>query len=305
MSFLAFRTFPFLLLSALMVLLNRDLQAQGTKTIAENYPFLATYALPHAVLAKLKPGILLVSGKVIIKGSEVDSKIRRSDRAVRNQLQKNAFYVLEKMAAHRLLLQEALTHGEKRQGPSKKIVDRYLNQKFKDLTVSEEELRQYYRENKYLLGDPDLDPLKESLRDFLKEQKKQKAIRHYIMTLGQRRLIQVNEDWAKNQNIIAEENPVDRLRTAGKPGLVLFGAMGECSCDMVSPILINLREKYKSRLEVLIISLREERVLADRYGVQTIPDLIFFDRKGREIFRHVGFLPERAIEEKLKHFGLI
>ena len=98
---------------------------------------------------------------------------------------------------------------------------------------------------------------------------------------------------------------MDRLRTAGKPAMVLFGAMGECPCDMVSPILIELGEKYKRQIEVLIISLREERILADRYGVQTIPDLIFFDRKGREIFRHVGFLPEKTIEEKLKQFGLI
>ncbi len=219
-----------------MVFLNRDLQAQSSKTIAENYPFLGAYALPDAVLSKLKPGILLVSDKVIIKESEVLSEIRRSDQAIRGQLRKNAFYVLEKMAADRLLLREALAHGEQRQGPAKEIVARYLDQKFKDLTVSEEELRQYYQDNKHMLGDPDLDPLKESLRDFLKEQKKQKAIRHYIITLGQRRLIRVNEDWVKKQNILAKENPVDRLRMAGKPALVLFGAMGECPCDMVSPI---------------------------------------------------------------------
>lgn len=288
-----------------MVLLNRDLQAQSTKTIAENYPFLATYALPYAVLAKLKPGTLLVSDKIVIKESEVRSKIRRSDRAIRAQLQKNALFVLEEMAAERLLLREALAHGEKRQGPSKEIVARYLDQKFKDLTVSEAELRQYYQDNKHMLGDPDLDPLKESLREFLKEQKKQKALRQYILTLGQRRLIQVNEDWLKKQNLLAKENPVDRLRMAGKPALVLFGAMGECPCDMVSPIIIQLGEKHKGQIEVLIVSLREERILADRFGVQTIPDLIFFDHRGREIFRYVGFLPEKAIEEKLKQFGLI
>jgi hypothetical protein len=61
----------------------------------------------------------------------------------------------------------------------------------------------------------------------------------------------------------------------------------------------------RPQIEVLIISLREERILAERFGVQTIPDIILFDRQGREVFRHVGFLPERSIEEKLKAFGLI
>ena len=284
---------------------TRDLQAQVTKTVAEKYPSLATYALPYAVLAGLNPGILLVSHKVIIKESEVLAEIRRSAPAIRDQLRKNTFYVLEKMAAERLLQEEVLTLTQKRQGPTGESISRYLDQKFKNLQVSEEELRQYYQANKHMLGDPDLDPFKESLRDFLREQKKQKALRHYVLTLGQRRQIRVNEDWVKKQNILAGQNPVARLRMAGKPALVLFGAMGECPCDMVSPILIELGEKYKGRIEVLIISMREESILAARYGVQTIPDLIFFDHKGREIYRHVGFLPEREIEEKLKQFGLI
>jgi hypothetical protein len=100
-------------------------------------------------------------------------------------------------------LQEALAQGQKRQRTSEEIVTRYLDQKFKDQTVSEEELRQYYLENKYLFGDLDLDPLKESLRDFLKEQKRQKTVRRYnILTLGQRMPIPVNEDWVKRQDSI-------------------------------------------------------------------------------------------------------
>ena len=304
MSSFVFRSFTLFFLAGL-ILFPKHLQAQNSKTVEECLPYLATYALPYGVLVKLKPGTLLISDNVRIDESEIYSKIRRSKPSIRNQLQKNAFYILEKIAAERLLLQEALVQGEKRKGTSEEIIARYLDQKFKDLPVTDEELGQYYQENKHLLGDPDLDPFKESLRDFLKEQKKQKAIRHYILTLGQRRPIQVNEDWAESQHAKAKNNPLDRLRSAGKPALVLFRARGECPCDLVSPILIELGKKYKNRIEVLIISLREDRVLADRYGVQIIPDLVFFDDKGREVYRHVGFLPEREIEEKLKQFGLI
>jgi thioredoxin 1 len=281
------------------------LQAQSARTVGQDYPYLATYALPYASMTKLKPGILLVSDKVIIKKAEIQSEIRLSHWTLRVQMKKNAFYILEKMAADRLLFQEALAGGMIRKGAPKEIVARHLDKKFGDLPVSDEELSQYYRDNRHLLGDPDLDPLKESLRDFLKEQKKQIAIRHYIFTIGQRRPIQVNADWVKRQNAAAGDNPLDRLRTAGKPALVLFGAMGECPCEMVSPILVALEKKYNDRIKVLILSLREEKVLAERYGVQTIPDLIFYDRQGQELYRHVGFLPERAIEEKLRQFGMI
>ena len=294
---------PFIVIWAL--LFPPVLQAQSTKTVDQHYPYLATYALPYAVLANLKRGILLVSDKVIIKEAEILSEIRRSHRALRAQMKKNAFYVLEKKAADRILLQEALAGGIITNSASKEIIARHLDQKFGDLPVSDQELNQYYWDNRHLLGDPDLDPFKESLRGFLKEQKKQKTIRDYIFTFGQRRPIQVNAAWVKKQNAAAGKNPLDLLRTAGKPALVLFGALGECPCDMVSPILVALEKKYNSRITVLILSLREEKVLADRYGVQTIPDLIFYDRHGRELHRHVGFLPERVIEEKMKQFGMI
>jgi thioredoxin 1 len=295
----------FFLFCSWSIFLTLSVQAQSAMTIEEVYPWLATYALPNAVLSKLKPDILLVSNQVIIKEADIRSDIIRSDKAMRAQLKKNAFYVLEKIAAQRLLLQEALAQGQKGEGTSAEIVARYLDQKFKDQTVSEEELRQYYRENRYLLGDPDLDPLKESLRDFLKELKRQKAVRRYILTFGQRMPIRVNEDWVKRQAPIIKQNPVDNLRENGKPSLVLFGALGECPCDLVSPILAGLSQKYKNRIEVQIISLREERVLAERFGVRTIPDLIFFDQKGREVYRHTGFMPERAIEEKMNDLGWI
>jgi thioredoxin 1 len=298
------KTYKFFACSCL-ISLALSLQAQSATTVVEGFPCLATYALPDARLTRLKSGILLVSGQIIIREREIRSVIRRSNQTVRAQWQKNAFFLLERIAAQRILLPEALAQGEKRQGTSEEIVSRYLDKKFKDQIVSEEELRQYYRENKHLLGDPDLDPLKETLRDFLKKQKQHKAIRRYIRTLGQRKPIQVNADWVKGQDLIAKENPVDRLRMTGQPALVLFGAMGECPCDMVSPILIELGQKHKNHIEVLIISLREEKVLAERFGVRTIPDLILFDQRGREIYRHTGFLPERAIEEKLIELGLI
>ena len=289
----------------LLIIAFSSARGQTPKTIEDLYPGLASDPINSTTLARLPKGTLLTAGSMTIKESELTREINRSGPETRKQLTQNVFFVLEKMAAERLLQEEVLTLTQKRQGPTGESISRYLDQKFKDLQVSEEELRQYYQANKHILGDPDLDPLKESMRDFLKEQKKQKALRHYILTLGQRRQIRVNEDWVKKQNILANENPVARLRMAGKPALVLFGAMGECPCDMVSPILIELGEKYKGRIEILIISMREESILAARYGVQTIPDLIFFDHKGREIYRHVGFLPEREIEERLKQFGLI
>ena len=46
-----------------------------------------------------------------------------------------------------------------------------------------------------------------------------------------------------------------------------------------------------------------EEVLALRYGIEVVPVQIFFDRKGREVFRHTGFFPQEEIEKKLAELG--
>jgi len=55
---------------------------------------------------------------------------------------------------------------------------------------------------------------------------------------------------------------------------------------------------------VLFVHVREEQVLAARYGVQSIPVQVFFDKDGREVFRHVGFFPQEELEKKLAEMGV-
>jgi thioredoxin-related protein len=38
--------------------------------------------------------------------------------------------------------------------------------------------------------------------------------------------------------------------------------------------------------------------------IQVIPTLVFFDSKGKEMFRHQGFKPKTALMEELKKIGV-
>ena len=44
-------------------------------------------------------------------------------------------------------------------------------------------------------------------------------------------------------------------------------------------------------------------ILTGRYGVQAIPVQVFFDKTGKEVFRHVGFFAEQEIEKQLLKMG--
>jgi thioredoxin 1 len=108
----------------------------------------------------------------------------------------------------------------------------------------------------------------------------------------------------KDQATLARDNPVDRARMSGRPSLVDFGATGCRPCDMMAPILADLKKKYHDELNVIFVHVRKEQILAARYGVQGIPEQVFFDRDGKEVFRHTGFFPQDEIEKKLKAMGV-
>ncbi|OHB73069.1 MAG: hypothetical protein A2Z25_06720 [Planctomycetes bacterium RBG_16_55_9] len=122
--------------------------------------------------------------------------------------------------------------------------------------------------------------------------------------MGKRRQIEVSASWLKTQAALAQDNPVDRARASGRASLIDFGSTGCVPCDMMAPILEVLREKYQGKVDVLFIHVGEEPILASRYGVQAIPAQIFFDKNGKEIFRHVGFFPQEQIETQLSQMGV-
>ena len=94
------------------------------------------------------------------------------------------------------------------------------------------------------------------------------------------------------------------LALQGYNTLVDFGADGCKPCEMMEPILATLKKKYKGKANVVFVHVREHQMLATRYGIQSIPVQIFFDKNGKEVFRHVGFFAQEEIEEKLEELGV-
>lgn len=96
-------------------------------------------------------------------------------------------------------------------------------------------------------------------------------------------------------------------RTVPVQGMVTMVDLGAGSCipcRMMAPILEKLEKRYKGKAEIIFIDLRYDREKARRFQIQAIPTQIFFDREGKEVARHVGFMPEDVIVEQLKKMGV-
>ena len=85
---------------------------------------------------------------------------------------------------------------------------------------------------------------------------------------------------------------------ADKPVLVDFWATWCMPCRMLSPTIEEIAEEADGRAYVGKVNVDEEGELAIRYGVRSIPTLIFF-RDGKEVARMVGVQDKEDIEAAL------
>jgi len=73
---------------------------------------------------------------------------------------------------------------------------------------------------------------------------------------------------------------------------------------MMAPILEELARDYQGKLTVEFIDISEDRKAAQRYKVRVIPTQIFYDRSGKEFYRHMGFFSKEDILATFRAHGI-
>ena len=87
-----------------------------------------------------------------------------------------------------------------------------------------------------------------------------------------------------------DTNTFDQALAGDKMLMVDFWATWCGPCRMLAPVIEDLAQQYEGKAVVGKIDVDEQPELAVRYGVTTIPTVIFF-KDGKEIARKVGVMP--------------
>ncbi|MHB9024499.1 MAG: thioredoxin family protein [Armatimonadota bacterium] len=274
-----------------------------TPTVEGTYLGLSTGALRDARLVSLPQGTLLRAGAVTVTARQVAAEITKSKPELQAVLKTNQFFILEQLAIRQLLLAEARAWADSTKWPGKQpderaLLNAYLTGLAEKVIVTDDELRTFYESNKEMMGGATFDASAKDLRAYLLDEKQQQAIDRHVQTISARTAVEMDAAWMAAQAKTALDNPVDQARRAGKPALIEFGASGCGPCDMMAPIIDGLKHAYADQCTVLYIDVRVEQVLAARYGIQGIPVQVFFDKDGKEVFRHVGYFPKEKILEQ-------
>lgn len=86
--------------------------------------------------------------------------------------------------------------------------------------------------------------------------------------------------------------------------MVDFGAPFCAPCKAMAPFLEKLEKEYKGRAAIVILDVGKSPELCERYGISELPTQIFYDKQGKEILRHTGFMKEQTIVNQLKKMGV-
>jgi len=228
---------------------------------------------------------------------------------------------IEGMVLRLLLLQEAKKQGttlppktykdtdKEALSPDEALVAEFMKIKFSTPpAVTREEIQEFYKVFKDRMEGKKLDQVAPMIEKIIQEAKQREAFETFMGDLQKNAKLEINQDRIKK--IAAkppESNTEEEFKKAlqgGKPTLVDFGANSCQPCRLMRPVLKEIDKEYSTKAQILVLDVYKYQKLASEYRVVFIPTLVFFDAKGKEVFRHVGVLEKDQIISKLKEIGM-
>ena len=95
------------------------------------------------------------------------------------------------------------------------------------------------------------------------------------------------------------DSNIDTFLMEDKPLVIDFGAEWCAPCRTLAPIIEELAEEYKDRIDVGTCDVEDNNALATRYTIRNVPTLLCV-RGGEIVERHVGMASAETLRSKFE-----
>ena len=232
----------------------------------------------------------------------------------KEMLQEDPKQFLDQLILQEVLLQEAERQGVKSDAnakPEEKESSQIQNLLKKEVIdkvkVDKEEIEILYKEHQSKMGKKKLDEVAPLLEELIRDAKGKEKVEEYITSLREKAKVEIDEKRLQDITAVGPDtNTSEEFNKAvksGKPLLVDFGANNCVPCRQLRPILKDLAKEQSGKAEILIIDVYKFKSLAAEYKIQVVPTLVFFDKAGKEVYRHMGAWDKDSIVKKLAEIG--
>jgi len=250
----------------------------------------------------------------IISVAQFGREMDKVPSPYREMLQEDPKQFLDQLVMQEVLLQEAERLGVKSDAnvkPEEKDSSQIQNLLKKEVIdkvkVNKEEIEILYKEHQSKMGKKKLDEVAPLLEELIRDAKGKEKIEEYITSLREKAKVEIDEKRLKDITAAAPDtNTSEEFNKAvksGRPLLVDFGANNCVPCRQIRPILKEIAKEQSGKAEILIIDVYKFKSLAAEHKIQVVPTLIFFDKTGKEVYRHMGAWDKDSIVKKLAEIG--
>lgn len=250
---------------------------------------------------------------VKIDGNKVSTasfkeRLSRMDPEAHEFLRAQPRIFVEGFVAHLLLLREAKKASGRQvkdEAEEGALINEYLMKKYAHLPpVTEKEIDAFYQEYKERFGGKKKEEVFPYIKFMLEQRRLYGQVENLMQELRNTSKVEINERALEKlaKDTVKEHRggkDLEKALQGGKPILVEFGADNCAPCKELRPILQKIKTEYAGKMEVILIDVRYEKEVADKYQIMVVPTLIFFDRTGKEVGRVHGFLSEDKIKERI------
>ena len=95
-----------------------------------------------------------------------------------------------------------------------------------------------------------------------------------------------------------------QIPVQGMVTMVDLGADRCVPCKMMAPIIAKVQKDYEDRAAIIFLDVWKDPGLGKKFGIRAIPTQIFYDKEGKEAYRHLGFMDEKSIVAMLQKLGV-